>query len=75
MVNIKQLKKSLERIIPAFLRRRHRRITIEGLMFIVLTMVIGLAALNTGANLLYLILSMMLCLLLLSGIISTLTLV
>lgn len=74
-VNIKQLKKFLERIVPAFLRRRHRRITLEGLMFIVLTMVIGLAALNTGANLLYLILSMMLCLLLLSGVISTLTLV
>ena len=43
-------------------------------MFVVLTLIIGLAALNTGANLLYLILSMMLCLLLLSGFVSSLTL-
>ena len=43
-------------------------------MFVVLTLIIGLAALNTGANLLYLVLSVMLCLLILSGIESTLTL-
>ncbi len=65
---------SLESLVPRFMQRRHRRITFEGVMFVVLTMVIGLAALNTGANLLYLILSMMLCLLILSGIISSLTL-
>lgn len=66
--------KSIEEIIPLALRRRHRRITFEGVMFVILTVLIGIAALNTGTNLLYLILSMMLCLLLLSGVVSSLTL-
>lgn len=72
---LKEINKSFSGVFPEFLRRRHRRITLEGIMFIVLTLVIGLAALNTGANLLYLVLSMMLCLLLLSGVVSSLTLV
>jgi uncharacterized protein (DUF58 family) len=63
-----------ERVVPFVIRRRHRKMTLEGMMFVLLTVIIGLAALNTGANLMYLVLSMMLCLLILSGVISSLTL-
>ncbi len=64
----------VSRFLPGFMRRRHRQITFEGVLFVILTIIIGLAALNTGANLLYMILSVMLCLLIVSGFESTLTL-
>jgi uncharacterized protein (DUF58 family) len=43
------------------------RVTIEGVVFVSLSLLIGLAAVNTGENLLYLVLSVMLAMLLLSG--------
>lgn len=48
------------------------RITIEGLLFVLLTLSIGLAAVNSGANLLYLALSVMLAMLGLSGFLAQL---
>jgi hypothetical protein len=53
-------------------KRRRRRITWEGFFFLLTAMGIGFAAINTGANLLYLLLSMMLALLIISGIYSSL---
>lgn len=53
-------------------RRRHRyRMTLEGFLFIGVTFAIGLAAFNTGTNLLYLICSMLLSFLIVSGLAST----
>lgn len=51
-------------------RRVRFRFTREGRLFVLFTMGVGLAAVNTGNNLLYLMLSLMLSLLLLSGILS-----
>ncbi|MGH7231203.1 MAG: DUF58 domain-containing protein [Nitrospiraceae bacterium] len=64
------------RFIPVgqFLRRlsRHRsiRLTPEGTRFLLLTLGVGAAAINTGHNLLYLFFAMMLSLILISGILS-----
>ncbi len=59
---------------PVFVRRsfRHRstRVTSEGLQFLIFTLAIGIAAINTGYNLFYLPLAMMLSLILLSGIVA-----
>jgi uncharacterized protein (DUF58 family) len=55
-------------------RRRGRRITVEGVIFIALTFLIGLAAYNTGTNPLYLILAMMLSFLIVSGVLSSISL-
>lgn len=56
----------------SFLRRlfRHRttRVTSEGVQFLLFTLAIGIAAVNTGNNLFYLLLGMMLSLVLLSGV-------
>ncbi|MDH4152616.1 MAG: DUF58 domain-containing protein [Nitrospira sp.] len=49
-------------------RYRSTRITSEGLQFLIFTLAIGIAAINTGNNLFYLLLSMMLSLILVSGI-------
>ena len=46
------------------------KFTKEGLLFVVLTLSIGAAAVNTGNNVLYLIFSLMLALIIVSGIIS-----
>lgn len=54
--------------------RREYRITLEGIVFIMITFFIGFAAINTNTNLLYLILSMMLSLFILSGLLSSNTL-
>ncbi len=51
-------------------RNRTISTTPEGKRFVVLTLAIGLAAVNTGNNLLYLMLAMMLSLIVLSGILS-----
>lgn len=57
-----------------FLERRDHRITLEGIIFILITFFIGFAAINTSTNLLYLIMSMMLSFFILSGILSSSTL-
>jgi uncharacterized protein (DUF58 family) len=51
-------------------RRRSIRLTADGLRFIVLAIGIGAAAVNTGNNLLYLLFSLMLSLIIVSGILS-----
>jgi uncharacterized protein (DUF58 family) len=53
---------------------RSLRITREGLFFIILVLGIGFAAINTGINLLYLILAMCLSFIIVSGVLSELTL-
>jgi len=54
--------------------RREYKITLEGILFILVTFFIGFAAINTNTNLLYLIMSMMLSFFILSGFLSTSTL-
>lgn len=51
-------------------RRRRLRTTFEGKWFIILTLGVGIAAINTGNNLLYIALGMNLSLVLISGILS-----
>jgi uncharacterized protein (DUF58 family) len=53
---------------------RKLRSTREGKYFIVITFGVGLAAINTGNNLLYLLLGMLLALVILSGVMSELSL-
>ncbi|MEN6625771.1 MAG: DUF58 domain-containing protein [Candidatus Sumerlaeia bacterium] len=57
---------------PAQARRLglSNRITVEGVMFICFALLIGMAAINTGTNLLYLVLGVMLAMLLTSGLVS-----
>ncbi|NGZ02334.1 MAG: hypothetical protein CV090_04695 [Nitrospira sp. WS238] len=59
---------------PFFRRRSFRyrstRVTSEGLQFLIFTLAIGIAAINTGNNLFYLPLAMMLSLILISGIVA-----
>lgn len=58
--------------LPSFAHRvfryRSTRITSEGLQFLIFALAIGIAAINTGNNLFYLLLAMMLSLILISGI-------
>lgn len=49
---------------------RRLRFTPEGTRFVLVALAIGVAAINTGNNLLYLVLAMMLSLIILSGILS-----
>lgn len=51
-------------------RNRSISLTPEGTRFVLLAVAIGLAAVNTGNNLLYLLLAMMLSLIVLSGVLS-----
>ena len=51
-------------------RRRSIRLTSEGTRFLLFTLGIGLAAINTGNNLFYLLLAMMLSLIVVSGLLS-----
>jgi uncharacterized protein (DUF58 family) len=64
------------RWIERLLRYRRRSLTFTplGTRFILVTLAIGLAAINTGNNLLYLVLALMLSLITLSGILSELCL-
>lgn len=55
---------------PKKVRRRTFRFTREGKVFLAVTFGVGLAAVNTGNNLLYLVLGLMLSLLLVSGTLS-----
>jgi uncharacterized protein (DUF58 family) len=58
------------RLFRKFFRPRRVRLTSECWWFILLTLAIGTAAVNTGSNLLYLVLSMMLSFIVVSGILS-----
>ncbi len=60
----------LRKFIRWLYRNRSISLTSEGTRFVVLAFAIGLAAMNTGNNLLYLLLAMMLSLIVLSGILS-----
>lgn len=51
-------------------RRRSIRLTSEGAKFLLFTLGIGFAAINTGNNLFYLLLAMMLSLIVISGLLS-----
>lgn len=51
-------------------RYRSTRITSEGLQFLFFTLAVGIAAINTGNNLFYLLLAMMLSIILMSGIVA-----
>lgn len=51
-------------------RYRSIKLTAEGALFVLLTLAVGIAAINTGKNLLYLLLAMMLSLIVMSGILS-----
>jgi len=51
-------------------RHRSTRLTSEGLQFLLFTLAIGVAAINTGNNLFYLLLAMMLSIILVSGIVA-----
>jgi len=50
--------------------RRHLRFTREGKLFVGITFGVGFAAINTGNNLLYLLLGMQLALIIVSGVLS-----
>lgn len=68
---VRWIEEALSRV-QEWRRRRHRyRMTLEGVLFIGVTFAIGLAAFNTGTNLLYLICSMLLSFLIVSGLAST----
>ena len=54
--------------------RRSIRLTSEGIRFLLFTIGIGIAAINTGNNLFYLLLAMMLSLVVISGLLSELCL-
>ncbi|HEX4476530.1 MAG TPA: DUF58 domain-containing protein [Polyangiaceae bacterium] len=64
----------LSRFTRAFKPPRKLKITREGKFFIILTLSVGLAAINTGNNLLYLLLGMLLALIVVSSIMSELSL-
>lgn len=55
--------------------RRGLRTTTEGRIFLLMTLGIGIGAVNTGNNLLYLVLGLMLSLIVLSGVLSDLVLI
>ncbi len=60
----------LTRLKPWLYRNRSIAFTPPGTRFVLLTLVVGVAAVNTGNNLLYLIVGMMLSLIIVSGILS-----
>lgn len=53
-----------------FTQHRSTRLTAEGFQFLLFTLAIGVAAINTGNNLFYLLLAMMLSIILMSGIVA-----
>jgi uncharacterized protein (DUF58 family) len=55
-------------VVHRLTRHRSTRLTAEGIQFLLFTLAVGVAAINTGNNLFYLLLAMMLSLILLSGI-------
>lgn len=65
---------SLRRILRWFRPPRRLRLTREGRYFLAITVGIGLAAINTGNNLLYLLLGWLLSVIIASGVLSEMTL-
>ena len=66
---------NLSRLILRFIiPPRRLKLTKEGWRFLILSLAIGFAAVNTGNNLLYLVMAMMLALITLSGVLSDLSL-
>ena len=61
---------ALERLRQTF----HYEVTRAGVVYVLVTLVIGIAALNTGNNLLYIVVAAMLAAILVSGIVSALVL-
>lgn len=51
-------------------RHRSLRLTPEGITFLIFTLAVGVAAINTGNNLFYLVLALMLSLVVISGLLS-----
>ena len=51
-------------------RNRSIRLTPEGVLFLILILLVGVTAINTGNNLLYLLMALMLTLIMISGILS-----
>ncbi|MGQ0812198.1 MAG: DUF58 domain-containing protein, partial [Nitrospiraceae bacterium] len=62
--------KSFQKFFRWFYRNRSLRLTSEGTRFLLLTIAVGVAAINTGNNLFYLLLAMMLSLIVISGLLS-----
>jgi len=60
--------------VQRLIRHRSTRVTADGVRFLLLTLAVGVAAINTGNNLFYLLLAMMLSLILMSGIMADLCL-
>ena len=60
----------LRTMIRRFTPRRSTRFTPEGIHFLLFTCAVGVAAINTGNNLFYLLLAMMLSIILISGIVA-----
>lgn len=69
-----RLRRVARRIRKALKPPRKLKITREGKFFIILTLSVGLAAINTGNNLLYLLLGMLLALMIVSGMMSEISL-
>ncbi|MCS6901364.1 MAG: DUF58 domain-containing protein [Myxococcales bacterium] len=61
-------------LLPTITRRSHLRVTREGKWFIGITLGVGLAAMNTGNNLLYLLFGVLLSLIVVSGVLSEVSL-
>ncbi len=64
----------LRRALRRLCRNRSASFTAEGIRFILFTLAVGVAAINTGNNLFYLLVAMMLSLIILSGALSELSL-
>lgn len=64
----------LQRLIARLRPPRKLRFTREGKYFILITFGVGVAAINTGNNLLYLVLGMLLALIIVSGVMSEISL-
>jgi uncharacterized protein (DUF58 family) len=61
---------SARRLFRHLLRHRSTRVTTEGTRFLFFTLAVAVAAINTGNNLFYLLLAMMLSIILMSGIMA-----
>ncbi len=61
---------TLQRVLDRFRSPRKLRFTREGKYFVLITFGVGVAAINTGNNLLYLVLGMLLALIIVSGVMS-----
>jgi len=61
---------SARRLIRHLLQRRSTRVTTEGTRFLFFTLAVAVAAINTGNNLFYLLLAMMLSIILMSGLMA-----